>query len=101
MEPAAVAQDQGTPTWSEASEASDFASVDVNQMSPAASHSVSAESPANTVAMEQQSTAKLADRLGGWLTGMSTVAGMNSLHLLRHRHSQPADICSVNICIMR
>ena len=78
-EPTAETLEQDTPTWSEASEASDFANVDVNHMGASASNPASAESSAHVLMTDQQSTAKLADRLGGWLTGMTNAAGAASL----------------------
>lgn len=61
----------GTPTWSEASEVSDFAS----EASPAAKAASAAAAFDDPQAVGQQSQARLAGRLGGWFTGVTTAAG--------------------------
>lgn len=79
-EAAAEAQEQGTPTWSEASEASDFANIDVNRMDSGSGISLPAGSSDHVSTADQQFTARLTDRLGGWLTGVTTAAGTAFLH---------------------
>ncbi len=73
-EPTASAADPGTPTWSESSEASDFASIEAHS-SPAAVAATSTGSYMDAQAMGQQPQARLAGRLGGWLTGVTSAAG--------------------------
>ena len=77
---AAEAQEQGTPTWSEASEASDFANIDVNHTDSGSNTSRPAGSSVHMSLADNQSTARLTDRLGGWLTGVTTAAGILTLH---------------------
>lgn len=62
----------GTPTWSETSEASDFASVEA---SPAVTAAPAANAFDDPQAVMQQSHARLAGRLGGWFTGVTSAAG--------------------------
>lgn len=62
----------GTPTWSETSEASDFASVEA---SPAAKAASAATASDDLQAAGHQSHARLAGRLGGWFTGVTSAAG--------------------------
>ena len=64
--------DLGTPTWSESSEVSDFASVEA---SPAAQTVSTAAVFDDPQAFGQQSHPRLAGRLGGWLTGVTSAAG--------------------------
>ncbi|KAL3152273.1 hypothetical protein ABBQ32_001347 [Trebouxia sp. C0010 RCD-2024] len=65
--------DLGTPTWSESSEVSDFASVEASPAAKSASTSAVFNDPQ---AFGQQSHPRLAGRLGGWLTGVTSAAGM-------------------------
>lgn len=62
----------GTPTWSETSEASDFASVEASPAAQAASATTAFKDPQT---LGQQSHARLAGRLGGWFTGVTSAAG--------------------------
>lgn len=71
---AATGQEEDTATWSEGSGTSEFANLET-QSGPSITHSASAESVLNTSLTDQQSSAKLAGRLGGWFTGMSNAAG--------------------------
>lgn len=65
--------DLGTPRWSESSEASDFASVEASPAAKTASTSAVFDDPQT---FGQQSHPRLAGRLGGWLTGVTSAAGM-------------------------
>lgn len=64
--------DIGTPTWSDSSEVSDFASVEASPAAKAASAAAVFDEPQ---AFGQQSHPRLAGRLGGWLTGVTSAAG--------------------------
>ena len=72
--PVSETADPGTPTWSESSETSDFASVEAH-FSPAAKAAPSEEPQVHARISGQQAQAKLAGRLGGWLTGVTNAAG--------------------------
>lgn len=61
----------GSPTWSETSETSDFASVGASPAAKAAS----AAAVFNNPQVLGQPHARLAGRLGGWLTGVTSAAG--------------------------
>lgn len=74
-ETATVAAGPSTPTWSESSEASDFASVEALS-SPAALASSSSGPHVDSQGMGQPPQARLAGRLGGWLTGVTSAAGV-------------------------
>lgn len=69
-----AAADPGTPTWSESSDVSDFASVEAHS-SPAAMAASSTGACSETQGVGQQPQARLAGRLGGWLTGVTNAAG--------------------------
>ncbi len=79
-ETATVAAGPSTPTWSESSEASDFASVEAHS-SPAALASSSSGPHADIQGMGQPPQARLAGRLGGWLTGVTSAAGRSNADL--------------------
>ena len=63
--------DPGTPTWSESSETSDFASVEASPAGKAASAAAGLSDPHAT----GHPQARLAGRWGGWLTGVTSAAG--------------------------
>ena len=72
--PVTETADPGTPTWSESSETSDFASVEAH-FSPAAKAASSEEPQMHARTAGQQAQARLAGRLGGWLSGVTNAAG--------------------------